>query len=76
MQIAVPLAFRVRLACGQRSERLREQFDRLDVHGNLAGPGAEHVSRYPDVVAEVEQLDQGVRVFTDGVPLRVHLHRS
>ena len=57
----------------QREHGLGEEGQALDVHGELAGAGAEQVAGDADVVAEVEQLVEREALFADGVEADVDL---
>ena len=58
---------------GQREHGLREEGERLHVHRQLAGAGAEEVARDADVVAQVEQLVECEGLFADRVKPHIDL---
>ena len=57
----------------QRAQRLREQLERLDAHGHLAGARAEQRPRHADDVAEVEMLDDRITIVAERVLPEVQL---
>src|SRR5256885_5439345 len=72
-QLAVPHPARVLFAERQRPQRLRQQRQPLDPHGDLPRLGAEQGPLHPDHVPQVEQLHDLILLGAEGVDLEVDL---
>ncbi len=69
-------AFRIGLDHGEGPEALAQEFERRDLHGQLAGPGSEHRSGHPDDVAQIEQLREPPDGLGKPVLLQIDLDRG
>ena len=77
IEIALAVAqlhvFQAVILLRQREHGLGEEGDGVDVHGQLAGAGAEEIAGDADVVAEIEQLVELEGLLAHGVEAHVDL---